>query len=166
MDDHVTFGPVLHKITFAEAIEKDLLTDYQVVIIGVTDSEVRNLVDQAALVKTGEGQTTDARTLASQIAVAKAMRKYDLKKVISFHSTVAAAQAFSDSGSATSLAGVIKTLKRSSRPSGKLWSSHVSGKTPTGKRTSLINILPHCRRELEVCCLTVLALARVWMCRF
>jgi superfamily II DNA or RNA helicase len=138
MDDHVTFGPVLHKITFAEAIEKDLLTDYQVVIIGVTDSEVRNLVDQSALVKTGEGQTTDARTLASQIAVAKAMRKYDLKKVISFHSTVAAAQAFSDSESATSLAGVIKTLKRSSRPSGKLWSNHVSGKTPTGKRTNLI----------------------------
>jgi predicted helicase len=138
MNDHVTFGPILHEITFAEAIEKDLLTDYQVVIIGVTDSEVRNLVDQAALVKTGEGQTTDARTLASQIAVAKAMRKYDLKKVISFHSTVAAAQAFSDLNSATSLAGVINTLKRSSRPSGKLWSNHVSGKTPTGQRTKLI----------------------------
>ena len=31
MDDESVFGPVLHRLTFGEAIERDLLSDYQVV---------------------------------------------------------------------------------------------------------------------------------------
>ena len=38
MDDEEDFGPVLHKLSFGEAIERDLLSDYQVVVVGVTDS--------------------------------------------------------------------------------------------------------------------------------
>ena len=33
-------------------------------------------------------RVTDARTLAGQIALAKSMRKYNLRRVISFHSRV------------------------------------------------------------------------------
>ena len=36
MDDEAKFGPVLHRLTFAQAIEQDLLSDYQVVVVGVT----------------------------------------------------------------------------------------------------------------------------------
>ena len=38
MDDEATFGPVFHKLTFGQAIAQDLLTDYQVAIIGVDDA--------------------------------------------------------------------------------------------------------------------------------
>ncbi len=41
MDDEAAFGPVFHRLSFGEAIERDLLSDYQVVVVGVTDSMYR-----------------------------------------------------------------------------------------------------------------------------
>ena len=41
MDDESVFGPVLHRLTFGEAIELDLLSDYQVVVVGVDDETYR-----------------------------------------------------------------------------------------------------------------------------
>jgi hypothetical protein len=35
MDDEEKFGPVFHRLGFSEAIKRDLLTDYQVVVVGV-----------------------------------------------------------------------------------------------------------------------------------
>ena len=138
MDDERQFGSVFHQLNFAEAIEKGLLTDYQVVVIGVTDSEARKLAEQAGLVKTKDGATIDARTLAAQIGLAKAIRKYNLKKVITFHSSVARAVAFSSDTDETSFSSRAAKMPRHIRPTGRLWTNHISGKTPAGKRTTLI----------------------------
>jgi len=35
MDDEAVFGPVLHSMSFREAIERDILSDYQVVVLGI-----------------------------------------------------------------------------------------------------------------------------------
>ena len=70
MDDEHVFGPEFHVLTFHEAISakpEPLLTDYQVVVIGVTDREAKAWAERATLVRTAEGLSTDARTLAAQI---------------------------------------------------------------------------------------------------
>ena len=72
------------------------------------------------MVRTADGLSTDARTLAAQIGLAKAMQKYDLRKLITFHSSVAKAARFVDATRRDSLPGVIAHLTRSARPSGKL----------------------------------------------
>ena len=41
MDDETAFGKELHKLSFGQAIEQELLTDYRVVIVGVTDPQVQ-----------------------------------------------------------------------------------------------------------------------------
>ena len=41
MDDHELYGKPFYEMTFGQAIEKNLITDYKVVIICVTDREVR-----------------------------------------------------------------------------------------------------------------------------
>ena len=41
MDDVDVFGPELHRLNFGASIERDLLSDYQVVVVGVSDSEYR-----------------------------------------------------------------------------------------------------------------------------
>ena len=43
MDDPEKFGPVLHRLTFGEAIERDLLSDYQVAVVAVDDETVRRV---------------------------------------------------------------------------------------------------------------------------
>ena len=135
MDDAHVFGPEFHVLTFHEAISakpEPLLTDYQVVVIGVTNREAKAWAERATLVRTAEGLSTDARTLAAQIGLAKAMRKYDLRKLITFHSSVAKAARFVDATRRDSLPGVIPHLTRSAQPSGKLWTKHISGHTPAG----------------------------------
>lgn len=40
MDDMDTFGPVFYRIGFGEAVEQGLLTDYKVLVLGVSESQV------------------------------------------------------------------------------------------------------------------------------
>lgn len=40
MDDMNTFGPVFYRIGFGEAVEKGLLTDYKVLVLGVSESQI------------------------------------------------------------------------------------------------------------------------------
>ncbi len=40
MDDETLFGPVFYRIGFSEAVEKELLTDYKVLVLGVDESQV------------------------------------------------------------------------------------------------------------------------------
>ena len=77
MDDKKVFGEKFHELKFSDAIRLKLLTDYRVEIIGVDDPLYRKYAEQGVFV-TLDGKTiTDARTLSSHIAVAKAIKKYD-----------------------------------------------------------------------------------------
>jgi hypothetical protein len=144
MDDESLFGPEFHVLSFHEAITakpEPLLTDYQVVVIGVTSAEAKAWVADAKLVRTKGGLQTDARTLAAQIGLAKAVKEYDLQRMITFHRTIRRAARFVDDSQRDSLPAVIEQLRPASRPSGRLWTRHISGDTPASKRASLLKEL-------------------------
>ena len=103
MDDEARFGPVFHRLTFDAASRPALLTDYQVVVIGVTQAELRQWAKEARLIRTRDGLLTDARPLAAQVGLAKAMRKQGLRKIITFHSSAAKARRFTDAAVPDSL---------------------------------------------------------------
>lgn len=148
MDDESLFGPEFHVLSFHDAITAKpdpLLTDYQVVVIGVTSAEAKAWVTDAKLVRTKGGLETDARTLAAQVGLAKAVKQYDLRRMITFHRSIRRAARFADESQQDSLPSVIKHLRPASRPSGRLWVRHVSGDTPASKRSSLIKELGELR---------------------
>lgn len=128
MDDPVKFGKVFHRLSFGEAIRRGLLTDYQVAIVGVDDATYREWAEKGVLVRRDD-KTTDARTLASEIALAKAMRKYNLRRVISFHSRVLRAKRF-----AAEMPEVLHWMPARQRPSGPLWTGYASGEMSAGER--------------------------------
>jgi superfamily II DNA or RNA helicase len=138
MDDQASFGRVFHQLTFGQAIERDLLSDYQVLVVGVDDEMCVAYVERGAFVTLDGKDVTDARTLASHIAVAKAVKKYDLKKTITFHSRVNKAQAFS-----ATFPAVVGSMPVDERPSGQVWSRYVSGEMPTSKRDVLLQQFRH-----------------------
>ncbi|MBK7024418.1 MAG: hypothetical protein IPH41_13270 [Sulfuritalea sp.] len=86
MDNAALFGEVLYALPFGKAIERKLLTDYRVVIIGVDDPTIAQWIARRELVSTGTGVETDSESLAAQIGLLKAIKDYDLRRVISFHS--------------------------------------------------------------------------------
>ena len=53
MDDVSQFGEVFHQLNFSAAIEKELLSDYQVVIVGVDDPSVQAQIINRIIVDTG-----------------------------------------------------------------------------------------------------------------
>ena len=136
MDDKAVFGPVFHRLGFAEAIERDLLTDYQVVVVGVDDAIYRDWAQRGRFVTLDGTKVTDARTLAGQIGLAKAMRRYDLHRTITFHSRVKRAREF-----AHSLPEVIAWMPTRQRPKGDLWTDYASGEMPAGQRHVLLQHL-------------------------
>ena len=136
MDNETVFGPVIHKLTFGQAIEQELLTDYQVVIVGVNEPMVREWIENYEIVSTDPDNQTDARTLAAKIGLLKAVKDYDLKRVISFHSRVAGAKQFSDE-----LVDVLNLIEPANRPEGKFLSDYVSGAMKAGDRKEKIDRL-------------------------
>ena len=74
MDDETVFGPVLHTLTFGQAITEDLLNDYQVVIVGVDQPMIKEWIENQELVAFNPDNQTDARTLAAKIGLLKAIK--------------------------------------------------------------------------------------------
>jgi predicted helicase len=136
MDDEAKFGNVFHRLGFGEAIKRDLLTDYQVAIVGVDDATYLEWAKNRVLVTRDDVEVTDAGTLAAQIGLAKAMREYGLKRVISFHSRVKRAREF-----AGSMPDVLAWMPARLRPEGELWSRYASGEMPAGDRYVLLQHL-------------------------
>jgi len=159
MDNAALFGEVLYALPFGKAIERKLLTDYRVVIIGVDDPTIAQWIANRELVslspplppgeawpvlslsKEGEGafhnqkdqpnhtRQTDSESLAAQIGLLKAIKDYDLKRIISFHSRVNRAETF-----ATDIQQTMEWISDEHRPSGTLRTDFVSGNMPANKR--------------------------------
>lgn len=136
MDDHTRFGEVFHRLSFSEAIDRKLLTDYQVAVIGVDDATYLDWAERGTLVTFDGKKITDAGSLAGQIGLAKAMRKFDLHRVISFHGRVKAAREFAES-----MPAVLDWMPARHRPKGLLWSKYASGEMSAGERATLIQHL-------------------------
>ncbi len=136
MDDPSNSGVCFYRLSFSEAICRDLLTDYQVAVVGVDDETYLRWAEKGMLLTRDGKRITDARTLAGQIGLAKAMRRYDLHKVISFHSRVKRSREFS-----AEMPDVIAWMPVRQRPKGVLWSRHASGEMSAGERHVLLQQL-------------------------
>ena len=129
MDDEAVFGKQLFALNFGEAIKRGLLTDYRVVIIGVDDPTISAWIENRELLKADSDIEMDAESLAAQVGLLKAIKDYDLHRLISFHSRVSRAEVFSQD-----IHKVLGWIDEKHKPSGELKSDFVSGEMPTDKR--------------------------------
>ena len=129
MDDTNRFGPIFYHLPFSKAIKRKLLTDYEVHVVCVDNETYRRYAQEGKFVTRDGRSVEDARALASQIAVAKAMRQCNLKRVLSFHTFVRNARRFSDS-----FVDVVKWMPQGDSPKGRIWAKHVEGKMTVYQR--------------------------------
>jgi superfamily II DNA or RNA helicase len=94
MDDTDIYGDTFSQMSFKEAIEKELLTDYKVITIDVKKSEIAEFIKSNNLVQLNNKwkNETEARSLASMIALRKAMKVLPIKNAVSFHSSIEKAE--------------------------------------------------------------------------
>ncbi|NQW87665.1 DEAD/DEAH box helicase [Frigoribacterium sp. VKM Ac-2860] len=59
MDDEATYGPVFHRLGFGEAVERDLLTDYRVLVLTIDEDSISSAF-QEEFAQNGELNIPDA----------------------------------------------------------------------------------------------------------
>ena len=84
MDDASLFGKVAYTLTFREALDSNILVDYQVVASIVTEADLEDI-----------GITKSRTENIALAAISKAIQLCELKNGITFHSTIAGAVGFS-----------------------------------------------------------------------
>ena len=109
MDDLGVYGPVLHRLSFKDAVKADRLSDYRVIVMGVhEDQDVRNLYDRFVSLSADGGREhiltyqDVTRLLGTALAINGATRGgiadsppiRQLSKVLGFSNTRARSKAF------------------------------------------------------------------------
>ena len=134
MDNEALYGREAHRLTFAQAAEQKIIVPYKVVI-SVVDSEMIDnaLMDQSEV--SIKGDPVRAKWVAHQIALTRAVEEHNLKRLITFHSSIKAAAAFASNDSE----GVGFHLPNFQR-------FHVSGVQPTAERDEHMREFEQARR--------------------
>ena len=121
MGDIKTFGPEFHRMSFAEAIDKGILVDYQIIAIGVSDAELQSQLLERQFA--GDTETT-IDDIANNYALEKVMEKHGATHAITFHSSVRRADQFK---------------KRHQKLYTDVFSGHVSGRQTTNERNVVMS---------------------------
>ena len=140
MDDEDDYGKIFSQMSFKEAIEKDLLTDYKIITINVDNKEIADFIKNNNLIKINQkwGKEGEARSLASMIALRKAMNTYPIKNAVSFHSSIERAIRSKDVNDEITNTYDYKPID----------TYHVSGKNHTSVRESIIDEFSNSERSL------------------
>ena len=134
MDDRELFGPVIHHLSFADAVEQGLLCRYQVAVIPINDVEVQALIDHRQLVTADGVRIFGAAAMATQIACGRAMRKYGARRIVAFHPRIEDSRRFAEH-----FPRAASLLPEHEQPNGVIWSEHVDGGgMPRGRRTRVL----------------------------
>ena len=132
MEDPDIYGETFHSMSFKAALEcqPPVLSDYQIITIGVRESEVARLVRNNSYVKpdAGKWSVVTAQTFAGMVALQKAVQQYGIRHAVSFHSSIARASRFKH------LFDQLSAVNGN----GNITSFHVSGKMTTSARDSQI----------------------------
>ncbi|MGR2942949.1 DEAD/DEAH box helicase family protein [Vibrio vulnificus] len=130
MGDEAVYGKVFHRLTFGQAIEKNIISDYEIVLAGVSSSDY----DSVAL--KNKYVADDMRASESSVAFSdiykhlllkKCIEELGLSKIISFHSRVSEAKSFA-----------INHDQEWQDSELKFVASHIDGGMSTQERSSLI----------------------------
>ena len=134
MDDEDQFGPTAHQISFADAIENQLITDYQIVVaeIAEEDPALAAMIDERRFVDAAGIETTDAATLAAGLALARAAEELGFSRMISFHTRAKRGTGGNRAAGAEAFAELMTTLEPSWRV------AFVSGEQPTATRAEIV----------------------------
>lgn len=100
MDNESLYGPVFDKFNFGEAIENSVIADYKIVVAGIKQQDIFNLIKKdEILVDIDDGTKeyyTSAQNIFRQLIILKSMQEFPIRKAITFHNRVKDAKAFVD----------------------------------------------------------------------
>ena len=129
MDDPKHFGTVFHRLTFGQAIERDLLSDYRVVIVGVDNPTYEAYADRGQLVARGEDAKVEDAAGSSDRS-----RKDRSRLRPASHLSASTAGLRKRATSPVPFPSVVSWMPEAERLSGAVGADYVSGDIPSGQQ--------------------------------
>ena len=98
MDDQEKYGKLFSKFNFGDAIQKGVIADYRIVIAAIKSKELFDIIKKNEKFRSEDLSPnklfTFAQSVFKQVLISNVIRELDIKKIISFHSSVKQAKAF------------------------------------------------------------------------
>jgi len=100
MDDPQDYGNTVYQMTYKEAIDAGVVSDYKIVSFNVTDAEYREIIQNNEYIRVNnnpkQNDDVTARELATALALRKTFKKLKISKALSFHSSIRRADKFEE----------------------------------------------------------------------
>lgn len=135
MDDTNLYGEVFYQLSYKTALESHppILCDYKILTVYIKKQELIDLVEKNDYVKPVGSKNWDkeveANMLLSLVAIKKAQMKYPIEHIISYHSSISRAKAFSLN---------MTIINNEFHNTKALKAYHVSGAMSSGVRQNII----------------------------
>src|SRR5260370_14176927 len=131
MDSDRDYGKQFFHLSFKEAIRQRIITDYKILTMTVSDSHVRELIDQNRILNLNSRDLdeAEAQSIAAGIALKRIYKRHGVKHAISFHRSIRSADRFREQQDA---------LNRTSNLGPRTTNLHISSKKTAGQRSDLL----------------------------
>ena len=138
MDNEEQYGITFTTLSFRDAIEQGIISDYKIVLCCMKEGELRKIVQDNQIINLGDHKV-DAQTLFKQVLLAKTMDDIGVKKVISYHRNIESAKGFIVPQNGAPLSDVISNINEDIE-SVDVFSSHVNGTMSAGERKEIFDV--------------------------
>jgi predicted helicase len=145
MDDEAVYGPVAIEYPFPQAIEDKVLCDYRLAVVVVTDDEVQESIQNHEFLAHQHRQML-VEDVAKHVGVAKAIKRYGLKRILGFVNRIETGASYANDQSARGLLPTVATTGVVSP--GLLWSDYVEGGMSVAQRQLRLDVLGNPRQDL------------------
>jgi len=136
MDDSEVYGRISHTLSFAEAVERGIITKNKILVSVVTSGMLtRELIRRGEVIINRD--IIKSSQVAGGIAIQMAIEKYPIDRIFTFHNTVKAAKSFTSDSSE----GVCSFLN-------SFTAFHVNGSMPTGQRDGRLKEFENSNRSI------------------
>ncbi|WP_411152981.1 Helicase associated domain protein [Streptomyces sp. A30] len=134
-EDSPVFGPVAYKLKLSEAIRRGLVAPYQVVCLDIRDPE---LYAALAVESAGSDTVRGARLAALQTGLLTAAAEERLRRILTFHSRVAEAEAMAQ-GVGVVAARLAEDDAELHPPADRVWADWLYGEHTPGYRRQVLD---------------------------
>ena len=140
MNDSKIYGDTIFNMSFKNAIQDNIISDYKILTMTVSDSDVNQLIeDKRYILQENIDKETNAQYLASGIALKKTFKKYKTKHAVSFHRSIKQAKLFKEQ---QNYLNQIQSLGPN------IENFHISSKKSSGERVVLIKEFTEAKNSL------------------
>src|SRR6478672_8310920 len=131
MDNEKDYGARFFQLSFKEAIGQRIITDYKILTLTVSDSRIREVIDQNRILNLNSRHLdeAEAQSVAAGIALKRIYKRHGVKHPISFHRSIRGADRFREQQD---------VLNRTGSLGPKATNLHISSKKTAGQRSDLL----------------------------